>query len=134
MENNNEKSGFVYTYSAKERKEVEEIRKRYTAEEKPSENAIERLRRLDREVTNKATAWALVIGILGALVLGTGMSFIMTEIGNVLGVWSIVLGVGIGIIGMALCAISYPVYSYVLERGRKKIAPEMIRLTDELLK
>ncbi len=60
------------------------------------------------------------------------MSFIMTELGNALGVWSIVLGVVIGVIGMALCAVSYPVYSYVLKRGRKKIAPEMIRLTDEL--
>ncbi len=64
MENNNEKSGFAYTYSAKERKEVEEIRKRYTTEEKPSENAMEKLRRLDSGVTNMATAWALVIGIL----------------------------------------------------------------------
>ncbi len=132
-ENNTEKAVFAYTYSAKERKEVEEIRQKYTLGEKGEESGLERLRKLDSAVTKKATAWALVLGIFGALILGTGMSLIMTDLGKNLGVWAIVLGGAVGVIGMAICAVSYPVYTWILKRGRAKIAPEVLRLTDELL-
>lgn len=59
--------------------------------------------------------------------MGAGMSFIMTEIGAIIGIM-------IGIIGMILVALAYPLYNRVLRKNREKIAPEILRLTDELLK
>lgn len=133
MEENKEKT-FEYTYSAKERQEVEDIRKKYEPQEKPTETALQRLHRLDEGVTKKATVVALIVGIVGALITGTGMSLIMTELGNALGDAAIIVGTCIGIVGLGVCALGYPVYSWISKRERKKIAPEMLRLTEELLK
>lgn len=134
MENNTEKKAFEYTYSAKERKEVEDIRKKYLEEEDSTEDALTKLRKLDNAVTQKATVVALVLGILGALICGSGMSLIMTDLGKGLGIWSVVLGLALGIVGIVICLISYPVYARIIKKEKAKIAPEIIRLTDELLK
>ena len=76
MENN---ETFRYTYSAKEQQEIRAIRNKYAAPEK-TEDKMEQLRRLDGAVTQKATVVSLVLGILGALIMGSGMSLAMTEI------------------------------------------------------
>ena len=96
-----------------------------------------RLRRLDASVTNTAQAVALVFGIVGSLVLGFGMSLCMTEIGAVIGLQSsatMVLGIVIGVIGGVLASLAYPVYQGIVKVKRKKLAPEILRLTDELMK
>jgi len=78
---------------------------------------------------------SLVVGILGALVMGFGMSLVMTDIGNALGtVLAMVIGVLMGLIGIILVAAAYPIYNYTLKKEREKIAPEILRLTDELMK
>ena len=77
MENMNTDSGFKYTYSAKEQDEIKRIRQKYQIQE---EDGINRLRRLDAEVTSKATAIALSIGIVGTLIMGTGMSLILSAL------------------------------------------------------
>jgi CBS domain containing-hemolysin-like protein len=133
MEENKEKT-FSYSYSAKDRKEVEDIRKKYEEQPQKQESALERLRRLDNGVTQKATVVALILGIVGVLILGTGMSFIMTDIGNALGDLAIVLGVVLGGVGIIVCAVSYPVYMAITVKEKKKIAPEILQLTEELLK
>lgn len=131
---NNEKETFYYTYSAKEQAEIQNIRKKYTAPEK-QENKMEQLRRLDASVYSKATTNALVIGILGALIMGLGMSIVMTDIGAALGTMlSMIVGIGIGVIGIVLLCFAYPVYNRTLKKEREKIAPEILRLTDELMK
>lgn len=131
MEN---KESFNYMYSAKEQKEIMDIRKKYAAPEE-AENKMEQLRRLDAGVYAKATAAALVVGVIGALVMGLGMSLVMTDIGRFLGaVLAMVIGVGVGIIGMILVCLAYPIYNRTLKKEREKIAPEIIRLTDELMK
>lgn len=127
----NQEESFRYTYSAKEHAEVENIRKKYLPRE---EDKMEQLHRLDRLPVQKAQAWSLVVGILGALVMGLGMSFAMTELGALIGNYFMVIGIVIGMIGMALAALAYPVYNRVLNREREKIAPEILRLTDELMK
>ena len=66
--------------------------------------------------------------------MGTGMSLTMTEIGAALGSLAQVLGIVIGIVGMVLVARAYPIYNRVLKKERQKIAPEILRLSDELLK
>ena len=117
---------FSYTYSAEQQEEVKDILKKYV---KPEEDKMEQLRKLDASATSKATILALVVGIIGTLIMGTGMSLCL--------VWTdklLILGIIIGIIGVAIAGVSYPLYSSTLKKERERIAPEIIRLTEELLK
>ena len=137
MDNNNqEKIGFTYTYSAKEQAELKRIREKYTAPTE-DEDKMARLRRLDASVTNTAQAVALVLGIIGALILGFGMSLIMTDLAEFLGLEEtvvMVVGVSVGIVGGILASLAYPIYNAIVKAKRKKLAPEIFRLTDELMK
>ena len=123
---NNEKNSFNYTYSAKEQDEVKKIRKKYIPQE---EDKMQILRKLDASVYNKATTKSLIFGIVGALVMGIGMCCSMVWVG----VWFIP-GIVIGLVGIGLICVAYPIYNKTLKREREKIAPEIIRLTDELMK
>ena len=131
MEN---KESFNYTYSAKEQEEIKAIRKKYAVQEQ-TEDKMAQLRRLDAGVYSKATTAALVVGIIGALIMGMGMSLVMTEIGAFLGtVMALIVGIGLGVIGIILVCLAYPLYKRTLKKEREKIAPEILRLTDELMK
>lgn len=135
MENNNEK-GFSYNYSASEQAEIKSIREKYR-QKTEEEDKMARLRRLDASVTQTAEAVSLVFGIVGALILGFGMSLVMSDLGvkmNLDALSATVIGVTSGIIGGILAGLAYPVYNYIVREKRKKIAPEIIRLTDELMK
>ena len=117
---------FNYTYSAEQQEEVKNILKKYV---KPEEDKMEQLRKLDASATSKATMLALVVGIVGTLIMGTGMSLCL--------VWTdklLIPGIVIGIIGIAIAGVSYPLYSSTLKKERERIAPEIMRLTEELLK
>ena len=132
----NDKNSFHYTYSSKEQKKIEAIRKKYSAHEE-EEDKLTRLRRLDVGVTQKPTIVSLVFGIVGTLILGFGMSLIMTDICEAIGLYdtvALIVGVLVGIIGLFLISMAYPVYNRMLKKAREKIAPEIIRLTDELMK
>ena len=136
MENNNENNGFQYTYSAKEQAELKRIRDKYTAPTEV-EDKMTRLRRLDASVTNTAQAVALVFGVIGTLILGFGMSLVMTELAESLGISgdaAMVIGIIVGIVGGILASLAYPIYNAIVKAKRKKVAPEIIRLTDELMK
>lgn len=116
---------FSYTYSAKEQEELKRIRDKYLPEK---DDKMENLRKLDRSVYKKATIYSLILGIAGALIMGIGMCCTME--------WEetmFIPGVVIGLIGVFLLSLAYPAYSRTLKNERKKIAPEIIRLTDELL-
>ena len=128
MENN---ENFSFHYSAQQQKEVENIRKKYLPKE---EDRMEQLRKLHAIPTQKAQTASIVLGTIGALVMGTGMSFTMTDIGTALGSLAMIIGIVVGIVGMVLVALAYPVYNRVLKKQREKIAPEILRLSDELLK
>lgn len=133
MEN---KEIFQFTYSAKEQEEIKAIRSKYVKKEQ-TEDRMTRLRRLDAAVTQKATTVSLVFGIVGTLILGMGMSLIMTEIGAAMGLSSataMLFGIPIGVVGMGLICAAYPLYIRTIRKEREKIAPEIIRLTDELMK
>lgn len=125
MENN---EGFSYTYSAAQQQEVERIRKKYLPETK-EEDKLARLRRLDESCTGKATALSLIVGVVGTLLLGVGMCCTL--------VWSegwFIPGIVIGVVGIGVLCCAYPLYNRVLEKERQRIAPEILRLTEELLK
>ena len=120
---------FEYTYSAQRQQEVEQIRKAYLPKE---EDKLEQLRKLHAMPVKKAQATSIALGVIGALLLGTGMSLCMTELGAGLGDLAMVLGILVGVIGLVPVAMAYPVFTRVLEKERKKIAPEILRLADEL--
>ena len=126
-----ENHSFEYTYSPQRQREIEEIRKAYLPKE---EDKMTELRRLHAIPTQKAQTLSLTVGIIGMLLLGTGMSLCMTELGAALGSFAMVLGILVGLAGMVLIAMAYPLYTRTLCREREKIAPEILRLTDELLR
>ena len=135
MENRDTET-FNYTYSAKEQTEIQNIRKKYeTTTER--EDKMDQLRRLDASVSSKATAAALVAGIVGALIMGFGMSLIMSDLSGILGIHQdvgMLLGIVIGIVGIMPVCLAYPLYNRTLKKEREKIAPEILRLSDELMK
>ena len=125
---------FEYTYSAQEQEEIKRIRQKYQTQE---EDRMTKLRKLDASATSKATSASLVLGIIGTLLLGTGMSLIMSDLPAILGMTGntyIIVGILTGLMGISLAALAYPIYNRVLKRERDKIAPEILRLTEELMK
>lgn len=119
---------FTYTYSATQREEIKRIREKY-APPTQEEDKMERLRKLDRDVTKPGLTAALVVGFVSTLVMGFGMCCTM--------VWGerlFVPGIVIGVTGIAGICAAYPIYIRVTKRRREKLAPEIMRLTDELMK
>ena len=125
------KDEFSFTYSAEQQKEIEAIRKKYLPQEA---DKMEQLRKLHAVPTQKAQTASLTVGIIGALIMGTGMSLAMTDIGSALGSLAMVIGILVGIVGIVLVALAYPLYNRVLKKQREKIAPEILQLSEELLK
>ena len=122
-----ENSAFKYTYSAKEQEEIKKIREKYAPATDNQEDQMEKLRRLDSSVTQKGTIVSLVLGIISALILGAGMSLVMVFD-------EMLIGIGVGSIGLVGVSLAYPIYARIIQKERKKVAPEIIRLTDELMK
>ena len=91
---------------------------------------MEQLRRLDASATKEATIVSLIVGIISSLILGVGMCCTM------LPGWEqyFVLGIVVGIVGIVGVIAAYPIYTQMVKRKRKKLAPEIIRLSDELMK
>ena len=125
MDNN---ATFNYTYSAKEQEEIRRIRGKYEPEKK-EETSMERLRRLDASATKGAAVVSGLVGIASALVLGIGMCCTM--------VWGdklFIPGIVIGLVGIAGVCAAYPIYARMVKRKREKLAPDILRLTDELMR
>lgn len=119
---------FEFTYKApteEERKEIVSIRKQYLTEEKEV-SKLDRLRKLNSKVNDTATAISLVVGILGCLVFGLGLTCVL-EWGET------VLGIILGVIGAVPMALSYYVYRYVLKKNKEKHGAEILRLSEEIL-
>lgn len=117
---------FNYTYSAQEQNEIRKIREKYSD---TPDSKLDMLRRLDAGVTRKGTIASLVLGVAGILIMGIGMCCCM--------VWKeslFIPGIIIGIAGIAGVIAAYPVYKSITKKERERIAPEIIRLTDELMK
>ena len=119
---------FNFKYIApteEERKEIDSIRRQYVPQEHV-ESKMDRLRRLDALVKNTAIIWSLVLGVVGTLVLGLGLTMILE--------WSIWLwGIVLMVIGSVPVAIAYPVYKSVLKKYKNRYGEEILRLSEELL-
>ena len=94
---------------------------------------MEQLRKLHSIPTQKAQSASIAVGVIGALILGTGMSLCMTELGAALGRLAMMIGITVGLVGMVLVALAYPVFKQTLKKERTKVAPEILRLSEELL-
>lgn len=126
MEEKNET--FTYTYSASQHEEVKRIRDKY-APPTQEEDKMAQLHRLDQSVTRPGMIAALIVGITSTLIMGFGMCCTM--------VWAETLfipGIIIGIVGIIGICATYPLYVRITKKQREKLAPEIMRLADELMK
>lgn len=133
----NKENGFSYTYSASEMTDIKKIREKYEIKAEREESKLERLKRLDDGVTKKARIWAMTIGVIGTLIFGIGMSLVMSDFSQILGIYekyAHIIGISVGVIGGIIAGVAYPVYKFTEKRERERITPEILRLTDELMK
>ena len=123
------KETFTYTYSAKEQEEIKKIRGKYTPPTK-EETSMEQLRRLDESATKGATVVSLIVGIISALLFGVGMCCTMVP------GWEqyFIPGIAVGVVGIIGVLAAYPIYNHMVKRKRAELAPEIMRLSDELMK
>ena len=122
----NKNESFEFTYSAKQQEEVERIRSKYLPKE---ESKMDKLIKLDKQAEVPGQIASIATGVIGALLLGVGMSCTM--------VWNtsmvvFIAGIVIGLVGMAVIGAAYPIYKKVTEKERAKIADQIIALTNEL--
>ena len=111
---------------------VQKIRTQYTEKE---HTEIDALKELDSKVKKPANTFAYIFGGIAAIVMGSGMSLVMTDIGNTIGVESpMVPGIVIGVVGMFMAIINYPMYKGILGSHRKKYADKIIALSDKIMK
>ena len=125
--NDKEEVVYSYTYSAQNHAEIKKIRDKYLPKE---ESKLEKLIRLDKQAEKKGQAVSIALGVIGALLLGVGMCCNM--VWNT-GVIIMMVGIVIGLIGMWSMGLAYPIYKKLTETERKKIADQIIALSNELL-
>lgn len=130
MNQNNDQQKFIYTYSAKENAEIESIRKKYQTPE--ADSKLQQLHALDASVYRCANAAAIAVGVVGSLLMGVGMSMVMTPFGDLLGIYEYPLGIATGLVGLAIAVCAYPLYRAVYEHRKNKVAPRILQLLDEL--
>ncbi len=118
------KNTFEYNYSAERAKEVEAIRRKY---EEPAEDKFEQLKALDRQAERRGQILSIAIGIIGTLVLGTGMSMVMVGQAHYF-----VPGIVIGIAGTLALSAAYPIYKRVTKKDRDKVAGQVLALAKQI--
>ena len=111
---------------------VQKIRTQYTEKENTQ---LDELKALDAKVKRPANVFAYVFGSISAIIMGAGMSLVMTDIGSYIGMESpMVPGIIVGVIGMIMAIINYPVYKKILNGRRNKYADEVMALSDKIMK
>ena len=110
---------------------VQKIRTQYTEKQ---HTELDALKALDAKVKKPANVFAYTYGSIGAVVMGTGMSLVMTEIGAILGLANtMVPGIAIGVVGMGMALSTYPIYKRILNSRKKKYADEILRLSEKIM-
>ena len=111
---------------------VQKIRSQYTEKESTE---LDALRKLDAKVKRPANVFAYIFGSISAIIMGCGMSLVMTDIGTTVGISDPMLpGIIIGIAGMFMAIINYPIYKGILGARRKKFADKIIAISDRIMK
>jgi len=110
---------------------VQKIRTQYTEKESTE---LDALRALDRRVKRPANVFSYVFGSISAIIMGAGMSLVMTDIGTTVGIDNPMMpGIVIGMIGLVLAIANYPIYKNILTSRRRKYADEIIALSDKIM-
>ena len=111
---------------------VQKIRTQYTEKE---HTELDELKELDKKVKRPANVFAYVFGSASAIIMGSGMSLVMTDIGSSIGVKNgMAPGIIVGIIGMLMAIINYPIYKKTLSSRKKKYADQIMKLSDKIMK
>ncbi len=110
---------------------VQKIRTQYTEKQ---HTELDELKALDAKVKRPANVFAYTYGSVSAIVMGAGMSLVMTEIGAVIGLASaMVSGIAIGVVGLGMVLSTYPIHKSILNSRRKKYADEILKLSDKIM-
>ncbi len=110
---------------------VEKIRSQYTEQE---HTELDELKALDAKVKKPANVFAYTYGSISAIIMGAGMSLVMTDIGAVIGLESaMVPGIAIGVVGLGLALSTYPIYKNMLNARKKKFASRIMVLSDKIM-
>ena len=110
---------------------VQKIRTQYTEKQ---HTELDELKALDAKVKKPANIFGYTYGCVSAIVMGTGMSLVMTDIGSVVGLASaMVPGIAIGVVGMGMALTTYPIYKRILNSRKKKYAPEIMALSKKIM-
>ena len=111
---------------------VQKIRTQYTEKQ---HTELDALKALDTKVKRPANIFAYIYGSVSAIIMGAGMSLVMTEIGAAIGLASaMVPGIVIGVAGMGMALSTYPIYKKMLDGRKKKYAPEILKLSEKIMK
>lgn len=109
---------------------VEKIRTQYTEKQ---HTELDELKALDKKVKRPAKVFSYIFGTISALVMGFGMSLVMTDIANKIGISNaFAMGIIIGILGMLMAIVNYPIYKGILFSRKKKYAEKIIALSDKI--
>ena len=110
---------------------VQKIRTQYTEKQ---HTELDALKALDAKVKRPANIFAYTFGSVSAIIMGSGMSLVMTDIGATIGLASAMIpGIAIGIVGMAMALLTYPIYKRILNMRKKKYAPEILKLSEKIM-
>ena len=110
---------------------AQKIRTQYVEKES---SELDALRELDLKVNRPANAFAYSFGSISALIMGAGMSLVMTDIGAVLGLASgVIPGIAIGIVGMGMAIANYWIYKRILRSRKEKYRDEILKLSDKII-
>ncbi len=111
---------------------IQKIRTQYTEKQ---HTQLDALKELDAKVKRPANVFAYIFGSVAALIMGCGMSLVMTDIAATLGIsHAMPLGIAVGVVGLLLAVVNYPLYKGILGVRRKKYADKIIALSDEMMK
>ncbi|MBR3999879.1 MAG: dihydropteridine reductase [Clostridia bacterium] len=95
---------------------------------------LDELRALDAEVKKPANVFGYVFGSISAIIMGAGMSLTMTDLGTTLGIVSpMVVGIAVGVIGMVMAIVNYPIYKNILNSRREQYASEILALSEKIM-
>lgn len=112
---------------------VQKIRTQYMEKDSSKKN-LDMLRELDAEVKRPANIFGYVFGCISAIIMGAGMSLVMTDIGQQLGISNTMpLGIVIGVVGMLMAAATYPIYKNILASRKEKYADRILELSDKIM-
>ena len=110
---------------------AQKIRTQYV--EKPS-TELDELRALDTKVKRPANVFAYTFGSVSSVIMGAGMSLVMTDIGAIIGITSaLVPGIAIGVVGLGMALLTYPIYKSILNSRKKKYSAEILKLSDKIM-